>query len=387
MVMLMGKSCMVKIVYQRGGTSKGAYILDNELPKDKLKRDKVILSIYGSPDIRQIDGIGGADSLSSKVALIKRSTRIDADIEYTFGQVSIDKPFIDYNSNCGNILAGVGPFAVDEGLVPAVEPITKVRIYNTNTKKIIVAEVPVENGKFKSEGDFSIAGVPGTGAKIVLNFKDTAGSKTGKLLPTGNVTDWIELKNGKNLEVSIVDATAPAIFVRASDLGLTGKELPDQVNSNIELLELLEEIRGIVGEKIGLIENKEEITEKSPAIPKIVFLATSSNYVDVNGEEIMSEEISFIARTMSMQKMHKAFAVTGGICTSAAAIIPGTIVNQLANSKTITGNVRIGHPSGTMEFNVKMENKEGEFHLENVSIARTARRIMEGFVHVPSSLM
>src|SRR5690606_16024557 len=150
----------------------------------------------------------------------------------------------------GNILAGVGPFAVDEGLVPAVEPITKVRIYNTNTKKIIVAEVPVENGKFKSEGDFSIAGVPGTGAKIVLNFKDTAGSKTGKLLPTENVTDWIELKNGKNLEVSIVDATTPAIFVRASDLGLTGKELPDQVNSNVELLELLEEIRGIVGEKI-----------------------------------------------------------------------------------------------------------------------------------------
>ena len=180
----------------RGGTSKGLYLMENELPKDPVRRDQVILALYGSPDARQIDGLGGADPLTSKVAIIKPSLREDADIDYTFGQVSIEQPLVDYNSNCGNISSGVGPFAIDEGLVPAVEPITTVRIFNTNTQKIIEAEVPVRDGKALTEGDCVIPGVPGSGAKIMLNFLDSGGSKTGKLLPTGNPRDTIQLSDG-----------------------------------------------------------------------------------------------------------------------------------------------------------------------------------------------
>ena len=185
----------------RGGTSKGVYLLASELPKDPAVRDQVILAIYGSPDPRQINGLGGADPLTSKVAIIARSARPDADVDYTFGYVGIDKAVVDYDGNCGNISQGVGPFAVDEGLVPVNEPITKVRIFNTNTKKVIEAAVPVRDGKALTEGDFLVNGVPGTGAKIVLNFVNSGGSKTGKLLPTGNVVDKMELQDGRTIQI------------------------------------------------------------------------------------------------------------------------------------------------------------------------------------------
>lgn len=378
----------IRVTIIRGGTSKGLYLMDNELPQDPEERDRVILALYGSPDVRQVDGLGGADPLTSKVAIIKPSLREDADVDYTFGQVAIDRPLVDYNSNCGNISSGVGPFAVDEGLVQAVEPITKVRIYNTNTKKIIEAEVPVKNGKALTEGECVIPGVPGSGAKIMLNFLDSGGSKTGRLLPTGNTRDTIQLSDGSELVISIVDAANPAVFVKAGDIGLTGKESPVEVNNDPDILAKLEEIRCIAAEILGFVEDRSEGTAKSPTVPKMVYVAEAGNYTTLQGNAVQASSISFLARTMSMQKMHKAYAVTGGICTSTAALIEGTVVHDVVRPEERgKGELFIGHPSGVMEFGIEVEDKEeGQIHLKKAAVARTSRRLMEGYAFVPSKV-
>jgi len=377
----------VRGVIYRGGTSRAVYLLENDLPREAHIRDQVILSIYGSPDARQINGLGGADSLTSKVAIIGPSEREDADVDYTFGQVSITKAFIDYKGNCGNISSGVGPFAVDEGLVKAVEPITYVRIFNTNTKKIIIAEVPVRHGKALSRGDYAINGVPGTGSKIILNFLDSGGAVTGKLLPTGNLKDQIWLADGTQLTISLVDAANPAVFVKAADLGLTGTELPDVVNSNPFLLNRIEEIRGTAAEMLGLAA-KQEATDKCPAVPKIVFVTPPTDYKTSDGRLVGKESIDLVARTMSMQKMHKAFAITGGICTATAAKLEGTIVSEVISSEVSQGStVRLGHPSGTLDFDITFRKSEdGSAKLEKAAVNRTARRIMEGYIYVPREI-
>ena len=377
----------IKAAIIRGGTSKGVYLMANDLPKDPRIRDEVILNIFGSPDVRQINGLGGADPLTSKLAIIKPSTREDADIDYTFGYVGIDSAYVDYSGNCGNISSGVGPFAVDEGLVPAVEPMTKVKIYNTNTKKVIEAEVPVKNGRSVSEGDYVINGVPGTGAKILLNFLDSGGSKTGKLLPTGKTTNEIIIKDGRRLTVSIVDAATPAIFVRAVDLGFAGTELPNDAKK-IELLEVMEEIRCIGAEMIGLAKSRDTATEETPAVPKVVLVADSSDYKTIDGQVILSNKIDLVARTKALAVMHKAFAVTGGICTATAALIKGTVVNDVIGQQAVeSGTVRIGHPSGVLDFSIELiQRSDGEIHLEKAAVARTSRRIMDGYVYIPAKI-
>ena len=366
----------------RGGTSKGVYLLASELPKDPAVRDQVILAIYGSPDPRQINGLGGADPLTSKVAIIARSARPDADVDYTFGYVGIDKAVVDYDGNCGNISQGVGPFAVDEGLVPVSEPITKVRIFNTNTKKVIEAAVPVRDGKALTEGDFLVNGVPGTGAKIVLNFVNSGGSKTGKLLPTGNVIDKMELQDGRTIRVSLVDAANPAVFVQAAEIGFTGKELPKDTGANPKILEIMEEIRvkAALMMKIALSPDK-----VGPAVPKVAFVAPPQEYVTSTGKTIHAADCDLLARTKALAVMHKAYAVTGGICVGAAALIEGTVVNEVVGPQAKTnGVVRVGHPSGVSDFVITVTKKpSGEFELTQSGVAGTSRRIMDGFVYVP----
>jgi 2-methylaconitate cis-trans-isomerase PrpF len=374
----------IQTVFMRGGTSKALFFHDNHLPKDPKVRNRVVLAAYGSPDTnkRQIDGMGGAVSSTSKVAIISPSSDPDYDVNYNFGQVTIDKPLIDYQGNCGNISSAVGPFAVDEGLVPAQEPVTTVRIYQVNTKKKIVAEVPVENGLFNETGDYAIDGIPGTGGKIPLHFFDPGGSVTGQLLPTGNLTNTIAIPGAGEITVSIVDAANPVVFARASDLGLKGPEIYE-IDADAEIRATLESIRSRAAVMIGLASSPEEASETSQALPKMAFVGPSEDYKTVIGTVVQKEQMDLVGRIMSMGMLHKAYAGTGAICTAGAAKIEGTVVNEMLTGGDTKETIRIGHPGGIIEVGAKVEKKEsGPEYIEAV-LGRTARRLMEGYVCVP----
>jgi len=377
----------IPVVIQRGGTSKGVYIHEKDLPKDPRLRDKVILAIFGSPDRRQIDGLGGADPLTSKVAIISPSERKDADVNYTFGAVDINEPIVDYKANCGNISSGVGPFSIDEGLVKAKGSETIVRIYNTNTKKILKAFVPTYRGKTKYLGDYAIDGVPGTSAKILLDYAGTAGAVTGRLLPTGNPVDVISIPSVGDIEISIVDAGNPVCFIRPEVLSFSGIEGPlDQ--KVIDSLDKIELIRGTAAKMIGLVDDATQARIKTPAIPLLAIVSKPAVYTSfTDGHRIESEEIDFVARLFYMQEMHKTYAGTGTVCTGAASMIEGTLVNRVTALRAKqTKTVRIGHPGGVISIEVEVEKTADGFHLKKAAFGRTSRRIMEGFVHVPESL-
>jgi 2-methylaconitate cis-trans-isomerase PrpF len=356
--------------------------MENNLPRDKAVRDNVICRIFGSPDVRQIDGLAGADPLTSKLAIIGPASRTDADVDYTFGQVGINKGYIDYSGNCGNISSAVGPFAIQEGLVRAGAELTRVRIHNTNTGKIIVADVPMADGEVAVLGDCVCDGVPGTGAKIMLDWSDTAGSVTGKLLPTGHPTDIVDIPGFGPLTVSLVDAANPMVFVRAKDLKLTGIETPQQVNGNAALLTLLEAIRGTAAVMIGMATDLKEALEKCPAFPMIAFVSPPADYVDfTTGKPIRAGDVDLVSRLMFMQVIHKTYAGTGTICTGAAARIPGTVVHEVTNPK-VGKLIRIGHPAGVIDIEVDATCKDGKVALTRAAISRTARRLMEGYAYV-----
>lgn len=245
----------------------------------------------GSPDQKQIDGLGGSQSVTSKVAIIKKSDRSDADVDYTFAQVSVDKPVVSYKGNCGNISSGVGPFAIEKGLVNAKEGMTTVRIFNTNTDKVIAADVKTEGGKVVYQGDFKIAGVPASASPIKLKFIDPAGTLKKGLLPTGKAVDVLEIPGMGSIEVSIIDAANPLVFVKAEDLGLSGKELPEEINADEEKLELLETVRGLAAVKLGLISDYKKSAWETPGIPKMTFVAEADDYITSDGKMIKKEEI------------------------------------------------------------------------------------------------
>ena len=376
---------LVKCTIMRGGTSKGIFFHRNDLPKEEALRDKIIRRIFGAPDPREIDGLGGADTLTSKVAIIGPPTREVCDVDYLFGQVNMVEPMIDWKSNCGNISAAVGPFAIDEGLVDAVEPMTKVRIHQVNTGKVIIVEVPVKGNKAEVEGDHVIAGVPGTGAKIVLDWSDSAGSITGRLLPTGNLTDALHIEGEGDLEVSLVDAAIPVVFVRADSLVLKGSETPQEIDSNAGLLERIEKIRSVAAEKMGLCDDWREATKKVPYSPFFAICAPPLSYKNwTTGEEVREDSVDLVVRLLFMQKMHKTYPVTGTICTVAAAMIPGTIVNQMARPGIIEkGELRIGHPAGILIPEGKVDFENGGYVLKRATVDRTARCLMKGYAFVP----
>ncbi|MFC1864310.1 2-methylaconitate cis-trans isomerase PrpF family protein [Chloroflexota bacterium] len=376
---------LVKCCIMRGGTSKAIFLLKNDLPGDEEARDKIIRRIFGAPDVREIDGLGGADPLTSKLAIIGPSTRKDCDVDYLFGQVNIVEPMIDYVGNCGNISSAVGPFAIDEGLVNAVEPVTTVRIHQVNTNSVIVAEVPVKGNKAEVEGDHVILGVPGTGAKIVLDFADSAGSVTNKLLPTGNVTDILRVEGEGDVEVSLVDAANPLVFMRAKDLGLTGAETPQEIDSNAELLSRIEKIRSFAAEKIGLVDDWRKATSERPYIPFFAICAPPVSFMDwTTGKQVSENSIDLSVRLLFMQKMHKAYPVTGAICTVAAGMIPGTIVNQVARPGIIERSaLSIGHPAGIIIPTGKVDKENGVFVLKKATVDRTARCLMKGYAFIP----
>ena len=377
----------IPCVIQRAGTSKGIYFQEKDLPGDPQLREKVILSVFGSPDIRQIDGLGGADPLTSKVAIVGPSNRDDADVNYTMGQVSIDESFVDFSGNCGNISSGVGPFAIDEGMVTVKEPQTIVRIYNTNTKKILKSYVPTFGGKTKYTGDYAIDGVPGTGNKILLDYSATSGTLGGKVLPTGNPVDVISFPGIGESEVSIVDVGNPVCFFKAESLGFSGIEGPMDPKV-LETLENIELIRGTVSKLLGLASDAAEARIQSPTRPLIIYVNEPKEYASfTDGVQIKSADIDIVARSFFMQTMHKTYPGTGAVCTAAAAMIKGTIVNRVCASRAREAKiVCIGHPSGTMPVEVDVENTSQGPVVKLVAFGRTSRRILEGFVYVPERL-
>lgn len=382
-----GQNHKIPTVIMRGGTSKGLILRMVDLPSNQILRDEVILRIYGSPDPNQVDGLGGGTSLSSKLAIVGPPSHPRAHIDYTFGQVSLEKKVIDYNVTCGNFVTAVALYAAEEGYVSLKDPVTYVNIYNTNTKKIIVAEIPVKNGQIQYNGDFVIDGVPGSSSRIMINFLDSGGTFTGKTLPTSNPIDTVQLKDGRKFEVSIVDCANVVVMVKAQDFGLQGIELNHEINENRELLQVLDEIRIESGIMIGLIkeEDRNNINQNTHALPKITIVSAPSEYMTIDHKFIKMEEIDIVARYLSMGSLHRAYAVSGAIALCAAAKIPGTIPNQLVSS--VGSGIRIGHPSGVLYVETTVEREGDNWIVPRAAIGRTARRLMEGYAYIPVSVL
>ncbi|MBN8433122.1 3-methylitaconate isomerase [Priestia flexa] len=361
----------IPVTIMRGGTSKGIFLNMDHMPNDQALWKDFLLDIMGSPDQRQIDGLGGANSLTSKAAIIKQSEIEGVDVEYTFAQISVDHQLVDFKGNCGNISSAVGPYAIAQGFVAPTEPITTVTILNTNTQKIIKAEVEVEDGQVKTEGTYEIPGVPGTGSPIYLSFTQAEGAVTGKLFPTGRAIDMIKTSKGL-IPVSIVDVANPLVFVKAEDIGLTGYELPAEYSE--DTLHYLEEIRSQAAEICGFAK-KEEATIKSPAVPKMTIIAPPRDYTDSSGKLRKSKEMDVAIRMMSMQKSHQALAITGAICTTASAFLEGTIVSKIVDIHSPV--IRLAHPAGIME--TKVDFIAGQ--MQGIKVMRTARMILEGYVY------
>lgn len=364
-------------VYMRGGTSKAVFFHEKDLPEDKSQWEEIFLKVMGTPDVKQIDGMGGTVSSTSKIAIISPSDREDVDVNYTFRQVDIVIPRVDGSANCGNISSAVGPFAIDEGLVPAVEPITVVRILNTNTNKIIEEHVRVQDGHAMVHGDEVIKGVPGTGSRIDMYFEDPAGSKTGKLFPTGQKKEIFDVPGYGPAEVTVLDCSNPMVFIKASDLGIKGTELVE-LNQNKDVMEHIERIRGMAAVKCGFVENWEEARTKSTSAPKVSIISAPQDYVDMDGNQVKADDMDICVRAVSVGALHKAYPMTVAVGTGAAARIAGTIVSEIAVNDKSADVVRLGHSSGITDVDIKMD---GEKVLKG-GVTRTARRIMDGYVYV-----
>ncbi|ELM3724167.1 3-methylitaconate isomerase [Edwardsiella piscicida] len=371
----------------RGGTSKGIFIMKNSLPDDEALRDRIILSVFGSPDLRQIDGLGGADPLTSKLAIISPSSRADADIDYIFGQVSITDAFIDYKGNCGNISSAVGCFAIHKGLVQAQEPITTIRIHMVNTGRILIAHVPVKNGMPSVDGELQIDGVPGTAANVELDWADSGGATTGCLLPTGQPYDVIECRDRK-YKVSIVDAGNVTVFISSSDLGLQGTETPAEIIADPDRMNLIEEIRGKAAQKIGLVDDWRNAANTIPFAPFFSIVSAPKKHTTFNGRDIDEPDCDIISRLVFMQTMHKAHPVTGTIALGAAARIPGTLVHDIlplhAHQRE---RLNIGHPSGIIFIDTAVIQEDGGYKLSKSVVNRTARMLLDGYFYLRNSIL
>lgn len=374
-----------KTVFMRGGTSKGCMFLREDLPEDRSQWDPIFLQVMGNPDPKQIDGMGGTVSSNNKIVIVWKSEEKDVDVEYLVGQVIVGKSQVDYKSNCGNMTAAVGPFAVEEGLLEITQPITTVRMLNRNTDKYINVTVPIdpETGTFAQDGDCHIAGVDGTAAELKVNFLNPAGSKTGKLLPTGNVLDVLDIPGFGKIEASILDVSNPMVLVRAEDIGMKGTELPEEINSNTGVSALLEKIRGTAACMMGFAKDLEDATANSPAVPKVGFFTAPVTFTDIAGEQVESSDMDLCARVISVFKCHKACPLTSASSISVAAQLEGSIIEKtLGMPGNASGCVRIGHPSGVMTMYPDIVRQDGELKLPGVAVQRTARRIMDGTVYV-----
>jgi 2-methylaconitate isomerase len=383
----------IPAVYMRGGTSKGVFFRSDSLPEDKALRDRILLRVIGSPDPygKQIDGMGGATSSTSKLVIVGPSSRADCDVDYLFGAASIENAVIDWSGNCGNLTSAVGPFAIAQGLVDAPENgIAVVRIWQANINAKIVAHVPMKNGEVIEEGDFELDGVTFPAAEIRVEFLDPGGAEEGAeaaggMFPTGNPVDSLNVPGYGTFRVTLINAGNPAIFIRAEDLGLTGNEMQHDVNGNVALLDTCEAIRAHAAVRMGLASTPEEVTARRPHTPKLAFVSLPVNYVASSGKCVDPRSVDINARILSMGKLHHAMTGTGAVALAVASAIPGTVVNGLVSGKKVE-QLRFGHPSGTMAVGAQAVERDGTWVVTRAIMSRSARRLMQGVVLVPASV-
>jgi hypothetical protein len=382
----------VPATYMRGGTSKGVFVALNDLPEAAQvpgpARDRLLMRIIGSPDLygKQIDGMGGATSSTSKTVILSRSGKADHDVDYLFGQVSIDKAFVDWSGNCGNLSAAVGPFAIRNGLVdPARVPhdgIAVIRIWQANIGKTIVAHVPMTGGEVQETGDFELDGVTFPAAEIQLEFMDPAeDGDGGALFPTGNLVDSLEVPGIGTFKATMINSGIPTIFLEASALGYTGTELQDDINNDAAALARFETIRAHGALKMGLISRLEEAASRQHT-PKVAFVAGPKDYTASGGKNIGAGDIDLLVRAMSMGKLHHAMMGTASVAIATAAAVTGTLVNLAAGGGE-RETVCFGHPSGTLRVGSKAQLVNGEWAVSKATMSRSARVLMQGWVHVP----
>ncbi|WP_454867856.1 2-methylaconitate cis-trans isomerase PrpF [Pseudomonas farris] len=384
----------IPATYMRGGTSKGVFFSLKDLPEAAQipgpARDALLLRVIGSPDPydKQIDGMGGATSSTSKTVILSKSIKADHDVDYLFGQVSIDKPFVDWSGNCGNLSAAVGSFAISNGLVDASRiphnGVAVVRVWQANIGKTIIAHVPITNGEVQETGDFELDGVTFPAAEVQLEFMDPAAEEEGgggSMFPTGNLVDDLEVPGVGTLRATLINAGIPTIFINAEDIGYTGTELQGAINGDLKALAIFETIRAYGALRMGLIQHLDEAAKRQHT-PKVAFVAKPADYIASSGKAIAATDIDLLVRALSMGKLHHAMMGTAAVAIGTAAAISGTLVN-LAAGGIERNAVRFGHPSGTLRVGAEASQVNGEWTVNKAIMSRSARVLMEGYVRVP----
>jgi probable AcnD-accessory protein PrpF len=384
----------IPATYMRGGTSKGVFFRLQDLPGPAqvpgAARDALLLRVIGSPDPygKQIDGMGGATSSTSKTVILSKSSKADHDVDYLFGQVAIDKAFVDWSGNCGNLSAAVGSFAISAGLVDASRVpqngVAVVRIWQANISKTIIAHVPITNGAVQETGDFQLDGVTFPAAEVQLEFMDPSADEEGgggSMFPTGNLVDDLEVPGVGTLKATMINAGIPTIFVNAEDIGYTGTELQEAINGDAKALARFELIRAHGALRMGLIKHIDDAANRQHT-PKVAFVAKPVDYVSSSGEPVAAANIDLLVRAMSMGKLHHAMMGTAAVAIGTAAAIPGTLVNLAAGGNPRSA-VRFGHPSGTLRVGAEATQVNGEWSVTKAIMSRSARVLMEGWVRVP----
>ncbi|WP_248796961.1 2-methylaconitate cis-trans isomerase PrpF [Pseudomonas sp. MWU13-2105] len=392
----MAHAAQIKIpaTYMRGGTSKGVFFNLNDLPEAAqlpgAARDALLLRVIGSPDPyeKQIDGMGGATSSTSKTVILSKSIKADHDVDYLFGQVSIDKPFIDWSGNCGNLSAAVGSFAISAGLVDAGRiprnGVAVVRIWQVNIGKTIIAHVPITEGQVQETGDFELDGVTFPAAEVQLEFMDPAAEEEGaggSMFPTGNLVDDLEVPGVGTFKATLINAGIPTIFVNAADIGYTGTELQGDINSDPKALAMFETIRAYGAVRMGLIQRIDEAATRQHT-PKVAFVAAPASYTASSGKPVAAADLDLLVRALSMGKLHHAMMGTAAVAIGTAAAIPGTLVNLAAGGGARSA-VRFGHPSGALRVGAEATQVNGEWTVVKAIMSRSARVLMEGWVRIP----
>lgn len=387
----------IAATYMRGGTSKGVFFKLDDLPVEAQVpgkiRDQLLLRVIGSPDPygKQIDGMGGATSSTSKTVILAKSSQPEHDVDYLFGQVAIDQPFVDWSGNCGNLTAAVGAFAISQGLVDADKipenGLCTVRIWQKNIQKTIIAHVPITNGQVQETGDFELDGVTFPAAEVQIEFLDPAddGEEGGAMFPTGNVVDTFVVPDVGTFQATFINAGIPTIFLNADEIGYSGTELQDDINSNPEALARFEKIRAYGAKQMGLIDDVSEAAKRQHT-PKIAFVARPQSYTASSGKNIQAEDVDLLVRALSMGKLHHAMMGTAAVAIGTAAAVPGTLVNLAAGGGEREA-VRFGHPSGTLRVGAQAVQENGQWQVKKAVMSRSARVLMEGWVRVPAEVL